>query len=182
MSGAEIHPRRTSDPCTVLWVGVELGGTGRLVSAPGELGQWLADGRITTARAERQGLWITLPQPDWSTVGDQVRQLLVDLPPTGEVEIVDDPELLGLVAEDVIGSSLGDYIASHGGVIEILEVTSDEVRLDMSGACAHCPAATITLHGRIEGELRRRMGDQVRVRAGAEHESLWQRFRSRGRG
>lgn len=164
-----------------MWVGVDLGRVGRVVSAPGEFGEWLADGRITRARAERQGLWLTLPAPDWGTVGEQIRGLLVDLSASSGIEIVDDPGLLADVAEDVITSSLGEYIASHGGVIEIVRVEPDEVHLDMSGACAHCPAATITLHGRIESQLRRRMGDQVRVRSDAEHESLWQRFRSRRR-
>lgn len=180
MAREEIHPRRTTDPNTVIWVGVRLGQIGRVVAAPGEFGEWLAAGRISSARSELENLWITLPDADWESIGPKIRQLIIELPESLDgVEIVDDPRLLVDVTEDVLHSSLGDYIASHGGQIDFLRLEGTDVHLDMSGACSHCAAATITLHGRIEGELRRRMGDEIRVRTDAEHESLWQRFKSR---
>lgn len=46
------------------------------------------------------------------------------------------------------------YIESHGGNIDILDVTEGVVRVKMSGACAGCTASAITLREGVEEALR----------------------------
>ena len=46
------------------------------------------------------------------------------------------------------------YIASHGGEVEILDVTDGTVRLRLAGSCAGCTASAITLTEGIEEALR----------------------------
>jgi Fe-S cluster biogenesis protein NfuA len=46
------------------------------------------------------------------------------------------------------------YIHSHGGDVEILDVTRGVVRVRMSGACSGCTASAITLREGVEEALR----------------------------
>lgn len=46
------------------------------------------------------------------------------------------------------------YISSHGGEVEILEVTDGVVRLRLAGSCSGCTASAITLTEGIEEALR----------------------------
>ncbi len=46
------------------------------------------------------------------------------------------------------------YIHSHGGAVEVLGVSAGVVRLRLTGACAGCAAASITLREGIEKGLR----------------------------
>ncbi len=182
MGGERIHPRRTGDPLTVRWVGVELGGVGTVTSCPGALGEWLASGRITAITAELHSVWVSLARDEWAEVGGQVHEMLVEVQHhVGEIGFATDAHLLERVTDDVLNSSLASYIASHGGDIRILDTDGDHVRLDMGGACKHCAAATLTMHGRIQSELRSRLGEHIHVTSDEEHESIWNRFRLRGR-
>lgn len=46
------------------------------------------------------------------------------------------------------------YIDSHGGKVEVLEVTDGTVRVRLSGACSGCTASAITLREGVERALR----------------------------
>lgn len=43
---------------------------------------------------------------------------------------------------------------SHGGAIIVARVQDDEVEVELSGSCSHCPAAELTLAGRFEAAVR----------------------------
>ena len=50
------------------------------------------------------------------------------------------------------------YAQSHGGEIELKEVTDDgEVRVRLHGACRFCPIADVTLKLGVEEVLRRQV-------------------------
>lgn len=165
-----LHPETiASDSGVLRWVCTEqFPAIGRLVDAPGALGRLLASGVIEQALVERGAVWTWLgPGRDWASVGGEVRDALQDAlaDPAGWVVEPTADEVLGLVARDVIGRTLGGYIASHGGQIELVRAAGDQVEVQLDGTCAHCPAAGMTLHGRIEREIRERVGDQVVVHA-----------------
>jgi Fe-S cluster biogenesis protein NfuA/nitrite reductase/ring-hydroxylating ferredoxin subunit len=48
------------------------------------------------------------------------------------------------------------YVESHGGEVELLEVTEGEVHVRMSGACQGCAGSAMTLRRGIEQKLRER--------------------------
>lgn len=157
------------DPTVLRWVLPEgLLPAGQVVGAPGPLGAMLAPaGPIVRALAERGALWTWLAGDDWSQQGPAVRDAIAASaadPDGWQIEACDD-EVLGLVARDVIERSMGAYIASHGGRISLLAAADGCVEVDLGGACAHCPAIGLTLHGRIEREISERLGNRVSVRA-----------------
>lgn len=53
--------------------------------------------------------------------------------------------------------SVRPYIASHGGVVELLDASAGVVRVRLAGACAGCAASAITLREGVEAALRARL-------------------------
>jgi Fe-S cluster biogenesis protein NfuA/nitrite reductase/ring-hydroxylating ferredoxin subunit len=47
------------------------------------------------------------------------------------------------------------YLESHGGDVELIEVTGDTVRLKLDGSCQGCPSSAVTLKLAIENEIRK---------------------------
>lgn len=160
-----------ADPNGMRWVlPAGLGGVGRIVAAPDRLGELLASGTITRALAEPTALWTWLASPDWAERGAEVRDAIADAAESDAgwaFETADD-ELLELVARDVIERTLGGYIASHGGQINLLRAAQGVVEVELAGTCAHCPAAGLTLHQRIEAGIRERLGTPIEVRASGD--------------
>jgi Fe-S cluster biogenesis protein NfuA/nitrite reductase/ring-hydroxylating ferredoxin subunit len=61
-----------------------------------------------------------------------------------------------VLAEEAL-DQVRPYIHSHGGEVELLEVSDGEVHLRMSGACHGCAASAMTLRRGIEEALRERL-------------------------
>ena len=55
------------------------------------------------------------------------------------------------------------YIHSHGGRVELLDVTDGVVRLRMGGSCAGCSASAVTLSEGIEEALREHVPGFLRM-------------------
>lgn len=133
---------------------------GPVLAVPGALGQLLAAGRIESIEVTATGVLITLPDPaDWSSVGPQVRTALhaaLADPDGWAVADVDADELIGQLARAELAGRGGDYLRSHGGRAEVVEVRDGVVSVRLSGACSGCPALGRTLSTHIESTLRRR--------------------------
>ena len=171
-AGFALHAEAVgSDPAALRWVCPDgLPAVGRLVDAPGRLGELLAPGGpIVQALTERAALWTWLADVDagWSELGPVVRDAIAaaaERPDLWQVEPAPD-EVLRLVARDGVERGLGEDIASHGGVRTGGGGGGGE------GGCARCPAAGLTLHGRIEAAIRLRVDDRVVVRPSVGRES-----------
>lgn len=72
-------------------------------------------------------------------------------------------------AAEVALEPIRPYIASHGGAVEVLEVSDGIVRLRMSGACSGCTASAVTLTEGIEETLRDGLPGFVAVEAEQDH-------------
>jgi Fe-S cluster biogenesis protein NfuA len=57
-------------------------------------------------------------------------------------------------AADRALDSVRPYIASHGGAVEVLEVSEGVVHVRLTGACAGCAGSAITLREGVEAALR----------------------------
>jgi len=69
-------------------------------------------------------------------------------------------------AVDEVLDEIRPALRADGGNVEVLEVSEDGVvKLEMVGACAGCPMATITLKAGIERILFERLPDLVGVEA-----------------
>lgn len=57
--------------------------------------------------------------------------------------------------KDALNNDIRPMLQSHGGDVELVEVTDDGiVRIKLSGACAHCMGAIMTLKNLVEKNLR----------------------------
>lgn len=95
------------------------------------------------------------------------------------VALIDDPavpDILGrLATDDLVASlllvhglhphdvrrrvadaleSVRPYLGSHGGDVDLIDVTADTVRLQFAGSCKSCPSSAVTLELAVEDAIR----------------------------
>jgi Fe/S biogenesis protein NfuA len=171
-----IHAQRVAaDDQAVRWV-VPAGTlpVGRVRTAPGRLGEMLSDGTFSDALTEHTAVWLWLRKDlSWAQLGATVqsalREALAD-PDAWAVEPAPG-EVLEHVTADLLAGSVGDFVRSHGGAVTA-QRSRDEVTVQLGGACEHCPAAGVTLRGRLIGELRSRCPDLVEIDQGGRQLTL----------
>jgi len=61
--------------------------------------------------------------------------------------------------EKVINEDIRPFIEADGGRIVLKDVKDDIVFVQLAGACAGCPGATMTLKGGVENILKQRIGE-----------------------
>lgn len=154
-----LHPEATSDPTTVRWV-VPVGVLeirGPVVSVPGTLQDWLDDARIVAAVVDPDAVVLTLAMDRaWAVDGAAIRSALHQALAEPSAWVTEQPAgALRADAQALIDGVVGQVAASHGGEIELVDVLDDVVTVRMHGACNGCSAASVTLHQRLEDELRR---------------------------
>lgn len=74
-----------------------------------------------------------------------------------------------MVTRDRIESILArvrPFLVAEGGDIELLEVIGNSAVVRLTGLCAECPSAHLTLHLGLEAALREAMPDFGNVRLG----------------
>jgi len=165
-----MHATATADSRQLRWVvaPAHLPPVGTVRRAPGRLGGLLDSGMIEELVVRTGDVLITLGAgKSWHQLGDQVRDALADAlltPGDWRVDAVScDNALLAQMASELLDGPIGALAASHGGSIQLVSVTGNNVTVRIAGACNGCPAVDSTLHGRLESELRRRVGKPVTV-------------------
>ena len=166
-----LHPEATGDAATLRWVvpGFDPPFLGEVRAAPGL--DDLENGLLERVEAAPASLLVTLAAGrDWRAEGARVRRALIAALSHPERWVggadavtLDADALLRRVAADAIDGPIGEIAAAHGGSIELVDARDGEVAVRMHGACRGCAAATITLHQRLERELRRRIPAFERV-------------------
>jgi NFU1 iron-sulfur cluster scaffold homolog, mitochondrial len=165
-----LHPEAVAgDPSTLRWVVADLPlpFTGPVSAAPGALGAQLSDGVLAAVTLEPGAVVVTLADGlDWRSSGPAVRTALhaalLDpaawLPAEVPVGVPDrepvDVSVARTVREALAGEA-GAFVRSHGGAVELVDVTDRVVTLRLSGSCRGCPALGFTVGRRLEGQLRK---------------------------
>ncbi len=72
-----------------------------------------------------------------------------------EEEAAEDVEELASTLEDAL-DEIRPYLHSHGGEMEVLEVSDGVVRMRLMGSCHGCPSSTVTLTQGVEKILKER--------------------------
>lgn len=174
-----MHPETTADPDVLRWMvpaGV-LPFVGLVAAAPGLLQERLARGQVEIELRPTAMVVRLVPPASWRSEGAAVRSELAAAlhDPSGWVlaqgavgvsgssSAVLDAELAQAVREAIAGRA-GEYVRSHGGEVELVDVVGGEVLLRLSGACGQCAASTFTLQRHFEAELRAMAPGVVRVR------------------
>lgn len=172
MVPVQLHPEAvTGRPQAVCWV-VPPGLTpfvGEVAEAPGALGALLADGTLVTVETEPAAVVTTLRDGlRWRSEGARVRDALGAAlrtdgwAPKGAART--DDEALLAIGQEVAAGRAGDYIRSHGGLVEVVGAHEGVLDVRMTGACSGCAAIPRTLGVRFTTELRRRYPGLVDVR------------------
>lgn len=163
------HARRVAgEPQCMRWstLGAALP-AGTVVSTNSSADELLDDVTITALLAEPTGIWVWLAaSQSWRGAGERITSALADaLRNVASWDVAqDDDAILSHIARDVIAHDLADFIASHGGAIEVVDVHDGVVNVSFSGACARCELAEVTLHLRLEKAIRERFPPLVEVR------------------
>ena len=121
----------------------------------------LDDGTVAALTVEPDAVRIRLGTGrGWRAEGPRVRaalQAALAVPeqwsPAGDRS---SDAVLAMAVRQVIDGDVGDYVRSHGGIVELLAVHDGGVEIRLSGACAHCPASELTLTERFEKAVRAR--------------------------
>ncbi|MCV2393390.1 NifU family protein [Actinotalea sp. M2MS4P-6] len=158
-----VHPERTTDEATLLWrfgAGGPPQGAAWTAAIEHALAPLQASGVVSTTVCRADAVAVTLtPGLPWIAHAAAVRGAL-QAAAEALAGAPDDPglrrELLADAARDAVDRVVGPYAAGHGGAVEIVEVTTEVVRLTLSGACHGCPAAALTVHARLEHLIRSR--------------------------
>lgn len=165
-----IHATATSTPQQLRFVVPpgDLPSRGAVRQAPDTLGVWLDRGVIAKMVVRDADVLITLSTGNtWRDFGDQIRDALGDAlrdPAGWQVDSpTDSDDRLAEIVRDLLSGQVGALAESHGGSIELVSVSGNNVTVRMAGACHGCPASESTLSGKLQRELRRRVGDQVTV-------------------
>lgn len=177
MNEPAIHPEATPDPLVLRWRYTDVVDTpepGRVAAIPSSL----AELGVVDIVSEPGALVLRLNgQNTWGSVGSDVRQALLhaltagswsiipDAPTVDAPSVALDDDELAVGVRRLLAEDVGLVAASHGGSIELIDVTDGVVHVQLEGACRGCPAASMTLHRRLEDTLRHRFGEGVRVEA-----------------
>lgn len=164
MSMVPMHPETVIDEPSVLrWIipaGL-LPFVGPVTAVPAALQSSIDDGTVTRLDVEPTAVRIRLaPGRSWRTEGDRIRTALqgaLEVPDAWTPQSDASPDaILRMAVLEVIDGDVGDYIRSHGGIIELVDVSDGRVRLSLNGSCSHCPASDVTLTERVESAVRSR--------------------------
>ncbi len=159
-----LHPEAGTHPLEVRWIvpADALGFVGRPAAVPDALGRLLADGVVESVDVEPGVVVVRLAKGrSWRAEGPGVRRALADalarpgawVPPSDAAASAE--ARLRAAADLVVAGEVGDYIRSHAGSLEIVEVRGDRVTVAWGGSCVDCPARGWTLALRVERALRR---------------------------
>ena len=75
-----------------------------------------------------------------------------------------DNDILYQNVSNIIEKEIKPYIEADGGNINLKSVDEGVVYVQLSGACAGCPGAAMTLKGGVERILKMKLSDVKEVR------------------
>ncbi|WP_458246361.1 NifU family protein [Streptomyces sp. MAI_2237] len=161
-----LHPQPANRPDVLRWMisAGTLTGTGPLARVPEAMAALLADGTLTGIFLEATAVVTRLgPGRTWAEAGPRVRTALhtaLEDPagwiPDARTDPGDDDAVLYRVVLEVLAGETGDFVRSHGGGVDLVDVTDGVVTVSLHGACHGCPASWLTLHQRLERRIRQR--------------------------
>lgn len=147
-----LHPEITPDPRAMRWV------TDSPVP-PDALERLLAEGVLDTVEVQPGHIVTRLaPGRSWGDDGPAVRSALFRALSGG------GNDLTARVAATIAGE-VAPYIESHGGSIEVADVTDGVLTVALRGACGRCTLRNRTLHSVVAAAVHRRFPQIREIRS-----------------
>lgn len=163
-----LHPEAVAgDPQRLRWVtpAASLPFLGPVAVAPGALGTLAAEGVLLDLVVEADAVAMSLRDGlSWRGEGARVRSALHEalarpgdwLPDVGAATLRDGGDAaVARIVSNALAGSVGDYVRSHGGGVELVDVCDGVVTVRLSGTCRGCPAMGATIGRHLHGELTR---------------------------
>jgi len=67
--------------------------------------------------------------------------------------------------EKILQEDVRPFVTTHGGDVELVEVTKDTVKVEFKGTCATCPVAQMTLRNVVEKAIKSKIPEIKKVEA-----------------
>ncbi len=114
--------------------------------------------------------------PDWNELSAKIAELIRDQLNSGASPVSDD-FAKGLPASDVIrekvqgviDDSINPSVASHGGVVTLLDVQGNNIFLEFGGGCQGCGMVSVTLKYGVERLLREQVPEVGQILDTTDH-------------
>jgi Fe-S cluster biogenesis protein NfuA len=98
---------------------------------------------------------------EWQGIGPQIGKAIREHIASGEPAVSDElrssippaDELRGRV-EEILENEINPSVASHGGVVHLLDVRDNNLFIQMGGGCQGCGMASVTLKHGVESAIR----------------------------
>lgn len=179
MTFVPMHVEHTDDLAVLRWVvqGDAVHGNALINSASDQIEvlphEWvdaIAFGTLESVRVADGLLLVTRAESvEWAAIASALQTSLAAWFAEGhQIHVIDeaiDDAALATAVEALLAGPLSDYVASHGGKIELDSVESGVVTVRLIGACQGCPSSGTTLKAGIEEQLRMQFPQIVAVKA-----------------
>ena len=142
---------------------------GRLFAIEGVMGVLITDNRVT----------VTKHGPaTWPEVGKQVGAAIREHVSSGEPAV--DPSVRDSIPpvdelrdriQGILDREVNPSVASHGGVVRLLEVKGNMVYVEMGGGCQGCGMADVTLKQGVEIAIRSEIPEVGEIMDTTDHAS-----------
>ena len=100
-------------------------------------------------------------QADWQEIGKSIGAAIrahmgTDDPAVSDAawENIPSSDDIRVQVQDVLNTDINPQVASHGGVIKLIDVKDNQVYIQMGGGCQGCGQADVTLKFGIENAIR----------------------------
>lgn len=124
----------------------------RLFAIEGVRGVQLSDNQITITKSGAD---------EWPVIGRQIGAAIREFLATGEPIVSDEVREKIAPAEEikervqqVLDTEINPFVASHGGMVRLIDVKDNVVYIQMGGGCQGCGQADVTLKYGIETAIR----------------------------
>ena len=139
----------------------------KLLALKGVSNVLIADDIVTVTREGADG-WMPLAKE----VGVTIRSCLSgDVPPVAPdlMDRLPPEEIIRTKVQAVLDREINPSIASHGGVIDLLDVKGNVVYIRMGGGCQGCGAADVTLKQGVEQAIRAQVPEVAEILDTTDH-------------
>lgn len=114
----------------------------------------------------------------WRSVGGKVAQAIREHLKSGKPAVAkhyaaktrSDEEIKAKVQE-ILDSEVNPAVASHGGVVDLLDVKEGKVYVKMGGGCQGCGQASVTLKQGVEASIRQALPEVEDILDTTDHAS-----------
>jgi Fe-S cluster biogenesis protein NfuA len=134
-------------------------------------------GNVTSLVIAGSSITLTMDEAtDWSAFSSEVAQAVRDQIDSGVPSVADSftkslpsSETVRAKVQEVIDTAVNPAVASHGGIVTLLDVKGNNVFLEFGGGCQGCGMVSVTLKYGVERLLREQVPEVGEILDTTDH-------------